>query len=176
MQEMFQLLADYNARTNEELVAIVAGKLPEEQAARGMGVYYGSILGTLNHLLVSDTLWLRRFAAQFAELAPILPALPGFPELTPQTLKDSPWPTLAAYRPVRAAVDGAIREVFRLLPPAAYPATLQYRNIRGQELRKTAWHAFLHLFHHQTHHRGQVAALLDQLAVDNDVSNLISKY
>ncbi len=176
MQEIFQLLADYNARTNAELLAIVASKLPEEQAARDLGVYYGSVLGTLNHLAVSDVTWLRRFAGQFSELAPILPGLPALPELKPQTLKDRPWPTLAAFQPVRAAVDEAIREVFRLLPPEAYRATLQYRNIRGEEQRKIAWRAFLHLFNHQTHHRGQVAALLDQLAVENDCSNLISKY
>lgn len=176
MQEIFRLLADYNARTNAELVAFLAEKLPEEQAARDLGVYYRSILGTLNHVLVSDTLWLRRFAARFPALAPILDALPVLPELTPQTLKDSPWPTLALYRPVRAAVDEAIREAFRLLTPETYPAALTYRNIRGQELRKTAWHAFLHMFNHQTHHRGQVAALLDQLAVDNDLMTLIAKY
>ncbi len=34
---------------------------------------------------------------------------------------------------------------------------------------------FLHLFNHQTHHRGQISVLLDQLGVENDYSNLISK-
>jgi uncharacterized damage-inducible protein DinB len=34
----------------------------------------------------------------------------------------------------------------------------------------------LHLFNHQTHHRGQVAALLDQTGVANDYPGIVNKY
>lgn len=31
----------------------------------------------------------------------------------------------------------------------------------------------MHFFNHQTHHRGQIAAVLDAAGIENDYSNLI---
>jgi uncharacterized damage-inducible protein DinB len=53
---------------------------------------------------------------------------------------------------------------------------LRYQDIRGKQQEKPAWRALLHFFNHQTHHRGQVSVLLDQMSVTNDFSNLIWKF
>ncbi len=173
MKELFRLLADYNAQTNAEMLGILEQRLPAEQAAKDLGSYFGSILGILNHLLISDVLWLRRFSEPFPELASLRPQLPGFKL---QSVRDVLWPGLADFQPVRSGVDGTIRRLFEILPEERYGSTLRYRNIKGVEQQKTAWRAFLHFFNHQTHHRGQVSVLLDQLSVENDYSNLIGKF
>ncbi len=173
MKELFPLLAEYNARTNVELLDILERKLPPGQVAQDAGAYYGSILGILNHILAADTVWLLRFADTFAGLAPLLPRLP---QIDLASDDDNLWPSFATYRPVREEVDRVIRDALRLLPEDAYRATLRYRNSQGEERNKLAWRAFLHLFNHQTHHRGQISVLLDQLKVENDVSNLIWKF
>jgi uncharacterized damage-inducible protein DinB len=169
MQELFDLLAEYNAKTNREMLAIL-GAQPPELAGKPAGAYHGSILGVLNHTLQADVLWLRRFAHQLPELGPVAKELPDFKL---RSLKDVVWDTLPVFQPVREKVDELLRRAVRDLPPARYPEILEYRNIKGEAQRKVIWRTLLHVFNHQTHHRGQVAALLDQFGVGNDYSNLI---
>ncbi len=169
MKELFELLAEYNEKTNRELLGILGAQAPE-LLSRPAGAYHGSVLGVLNHLLQADVLWLKRFAHQFAELGP---AAQELPELKLRGLKDVVWDSLPVLQPVREKVDGLLRRAVRELPPARFPEVLEYRNIKGEPQRKIVWRTLLHLFNHQTHHRGQVAALLDQFGVANDYSNLI---
>ena len=56
-----RLMADYNAWMNAKLCD-AARRLPDEALAADRRAYFGSIPGTLNHLVVGDTLWLKRFA------------------------------------------------------------------------------------------------------------------
>jgi len=169
MQEIFELLAEYNEKTNRAMLAILGAQAPE-LASRPAGAYHGSVLGVLNHVLQADVLWLRRFAHQLPELGFVAPELPVFKL---QSLKDVVWDSLPAFQPVREKVDGLLGRAVRGIPPVRYPEILEYRNIKGEAQRKVIWRTLLHVFNHQTHHRGQVAALLDQFGVANDYSNLI---
>jgi uncharacterized damage-inducible protein DinB len=172
MKELFQLLAEYNAKTNVEMIGILE-KLPPERLAQDAGSFYRSILGLVNHILVSDVIWLGRFAHQFPELAFVEPRLP---QLDMQKWTDIVWGSLAAYRPVRLDLDETIRQLFQRVADGSFGAELAFKNMRGVDQNKIAWRAFLHFFNHQTHHRGQVAVLLDQFQVENDYSNLIWKF
>ena len=172
MKETFVLLADYNAVTNRELLQILR-EVPEEDLSRDLGSYFASILGIMNHIVVSDVSWLERFSAALPELSVLQKELPRF-EI--KKLTDVIWPDLHSFSPVREHVDGLIGQAFQALPEERYTSTLRYNNWRGQEQEKIAWRAFLHFFNHQTHHRGQVSVLLDRLSVKNDYSNLIWKF
>jgi uncharacterized damage-inducible protein DinB len=172
MKELFQLLAEYNAKTNVEMIEILE-KLPPERLAQEVGSFYGSILGLVNHILVSDVIWLGRFANQFSELEFVKPRLPV---LNLRKWTDIVWDSLATYRPVRLGMDETIRQVFRTASDDICKAELSFKNIKGADQKKVTWRAFLHFFNHQTHHRGQVAVLLDQFKVENDYSNLIWKF
>jgi uncharacterized damage-inducible protein DinB len=172
MKDLFELLAEYNEKTNREMLGILGAQAPE-LLSRPAGAYHGSILGVLNHLLQADVSWLQCFTHQLPELGFVPPALPDFKL---RSLKDVVWDSLPAFQPVREKVDELLRRAMREIPPARYPEILEYRNIKGEAQRKVIWHALLHVFNHQTHHRGQVAALLDQYGVENDYSNLIWKF
>ena len=169
MQEIFQLLAEYNRTTDREMLGIL-GAQPPELLSRPAGAYHGSILGVLNHLLQADVVWLRRFAHQLPELGPVAKELPDFKL---RSLKDVVWDSLAVFQPVREKTDELLERAVQAIAPARYPEFLEYRNIKGEPQRKVLWRTLLHLFNHQTHHRGQVAALLDQFGIENDYSNLI---
>jgi uncharacterized damage-inducible protein DinB len=172
VKDAFVLLSGYNAVTNRELLEILRG-VPQEDLTRDLGSYFASILGIVNHVLVSDVSWLGRFSAAIPELSELSKELPAF-EL--RKLTDVVWPDLKSFSPVRERVDGVIVRAFQALPEERYTEVLRYRNWRGQEQEKLAWRAFLHFFNHQTHHRGQVSVLLDRLSVKNDYSNLIWKF
>ena len=61
--ENFQQLADYNRWANLRLYG-AALDLPEQQYRRAIGVFFGSLHGTLNHLLVTDRIWMKRLTGQ----------------------------------------------------------------------------------------------------------------
>jgi uncharacterized damage-inducible protein DinB len=62
-KENFQLFAQYNQWMNEKLFA-AAAQLTEDDLRQDKGTFFASVLGTLNHLMVGDILWLRRFATE----------------------------------------------------------------------------------------------------------------
>ena len=55
------LLARYNQWMNDKLYR-TAAQLSADQLAQDRAAFFGSILGTLNHLLVGDIMWLQRLA------------------------------------------------------------------------------------------------------------------
>jgi len=57
----FELMAEYNQWINIQFYQ-AAAKLPQKKLDENMGAYFDSINGTLNHILVGDILWLKRFA------------------------------------------------------------------------------------------------------------------
>jgi uncharacterized damage-inducible protein DinB len=172
MKNLFQLLSKYNAQTNAEMIGILE-QLTAEQIAADVHSYYGSILGLLNHILVSDVLWLKRFCKQFPEVAVIKPKLPTFKM---EGWKDIIWPSLAALKPIQTAVDEAMQQACELLSEKQYNSVMEYKNWDGKDLQKVSWLVFLQMFNHQTHHRGQIALILDQMSVDNDYSGIIGKF
>src|SRR5215813_5982884 len=61
--ENFKQLADYNHWANRRLYA-AALELPDERYRRPVGVFFGSLHGTLNHLLLTDRVWLKRLTGE----------------------------------------------------------------------------------------------------------------
>lgn len=167
----YRFLARYNAWFNERLYA-ACEQLPDAERTRERGAFFGSIHGTLNHILWGDKLWLSRFAAQetrFAALTPQLVQLPA--EAVHATLLHADWNGLKAER---ARLDTAI-EAWVAQMPAEFPlSTMRYANTKGVKREHPAWKALTHFFNHQTHHRGQVTTLLMQAGVDPGMTDLIS--
>src|SRR4030042_3185001 len=172
MKELFQLLSKYNAQTNAEMMGILE-KLAPEQITRDVRSFYGSILGLLNHILVSDVFGIKRFFKQFPELEQIRPKLPTF---RMEGWKDIIWPSLAALKPIRTAVDEALKQACELLTEKQYASVLTYKNWDGKTMQKPSWLVLIHMFNHQTHNRGKIALILDQMAVANDYSGILEKF
>ena len=172
MKELFQLLSKYNAQTTAEMMGILE-KLSPEQITKDVHSFYGSILGLLNHILVSDVFGIKRFCKQFPELEQIKAKLPTF---RMEGWKDIIWPSLAVLKPIRTAVDEALKQACELLTEKQYASVLTYKNWDGKTMQKPSWLVLIHMFNHQTHNRGQIAVILDQMGVDNDYSGIIEKF
>ena len=61
--ENFRQLADYNHWANRRLYG-AALAMPDEAYRRRTGVFFGSLHGTLNHLLLTDRVWLKRLTGE----------------------------------------------------------------------------------------------------------------
>ncbi len=152
------LMAEYNAWMNGKLYEAVA-RLPAEEIVRERGAFFGSILGTLNHLAVADTIWLKRLAEHPARHAALEP-LRGTP--MPQRLDEPLSEDFSGLRAQRERMDAVIREWAAALTEADLATPLRYVNLRGQAFVYDTFALLMHFFNHQTHHRGQVHAMLTQ--------------
>ncbi|SHH66092.1 DinB family protein [Massilia sp. CF038] len=163
------LLASYNRWMNEKLYAAAAA-LPQQALEQDRGAFFGSIIGTLNHIVAGDTIWLKRFAALADHAVPLAPVLALS---TPPALATIFSTELALLAPHRAMLDGVIEAWVATLDAAALDATLHYQNSKGVVGDKRLGSVLLHFFNHQTHHRGQASTLLSQAGVDIGVTDLL---
>lgn len=146
------------------------------------GAFFGSILGTMNHLVLGDTLWLQRFALLAnsnnagAESHPTPhPALASVSQLPkPKTLNAILFTDLAALRQRRMLLDAAISSWVAALTDDDLAQNMLYTNMLGTPQCKHMGSLLLHFFNHQTHHRGQVTTLLTQAGVDIGVTDLVA--
>jgi len=171
LRENYRFLARYNRWMNDKLVA-AASQLTPQQRSADRGAFFGSVHGTLNHLLWGDRLWLARFADQGVPFASLSPALLHLPAgASHGTIVHAQWDELVT---ARAALDAVI-EAWCQEMPADFPSrTMRYANTRGVQRAHPMWQALTHFFNHQTHHRGQLTTLLMQAGVDPGVTDLIA--
>ncbi len=147
----YRWLARYNAWFNERLYDACEG-LADAQRREHRGAFFGSVHGTLNHVLWGDRMWLGRLAAQ-----------PGAPEVPAEVLQ---LPAAAVYgtelyadwsqlRQARRALDASIEAFVAAFPPDFALSTMRYANTRGVQREHPMWQALTHFFNHQTHHRAR---------------------
>lgn len=162
------LLASYNAAMNSKLYA-AAATLPKEELAADRGAFFGSLLGTLNHLVAGDTVWLRRFMGHPSSFAS-LSAMRNI--AAPAGLAHRYSDDLDALLAHRVRLDAIIAALAAEVSDNDLAQPLAYKNARG-ECRMQFGSLLLHLFNHQTHHRGQASTLLSQAGVDLGVTDLL---
>ena len=154
LKSYFAMLAGYNRWANERLYE-TAAKLPDADYRAKRGAFFGSLHGTLNHLLVADQIWMRRFTGA-GQQPPSLDAI----------LHDD----FESLREARRKEDTLICRYVDRLSDADLAATLRYRTVvRPQTIEQTLAPALDHFFNHQTHHRGQAHVLLTGI-IGNDAT------
>lgn len=164
------LLARYNEWINARLYQS-AEKLTAAELALDRHAFFGSIIGTLNHIVVGDTIWLSRFAthpARHAALDPIRQA-----EI-PSTLSAVVFTDIASLHRHRQQLDQIINRWVAQLTEDDLAHTLHYKNMKGVAGAKNFASLVLHFFNHQTHHRGQATTLLMQAGQDVGVTDLLT--
>ncbi len=169
MKSNVELMAAYNQRMNISVYS-GAATLSAEALNLDRKAYFGSIMGTLNHIFVGDVVWLKRFAGHpepFSALAAVR-AMP-----MPNSLSLQIHEKLDALSQARQALDDIIIQFSNELTEAALSSQLSAHNFEGQPFTKHMGSLVQHFFNHQTHHRGQVSTLLSQAGVDIGVTDLL---
>ncbi len=168
MKEYVELMTSYNARTNEALYGILA-KLPEEAFSRNAGSYFGSIRGVLSHVYNADHNWLVRVRRAF----PHYRAVAGAEFAAPLPLSTPQFADFTTLHERRLALDAAYLRLSSELLEADLSKPFEYTTTEGSQRRFIFWQVLVHAFNHQTHHRGQVAEILDEMKIENDYSNVV---
>jgi len=138
-------MAHYNRWANARLYA-ACGALPPGDFDRPRPSFFGSIMATLNHILVGDSIWFGRFTGN-------LPA--GVTQLNQILHSD-----FAALKAAREAKDAEIVAFAEAMTLERLNGTFSYTNTRNQSFTDPLFPPLMHFFNHQAHHRGQVHGLL----------------
>src|ERR1700761_9206637 len=115
----FDQLAAYNRWANKRLYTDAAS-LPDDARKRPAGLFFGSVHGTLNHLLVADYIWMRRFTGDGPQ-----------PERLSQILHED-------FSDLRVAREHEDDRIFEFVTGLAhYDREISYRNSSGKEFQQS---------------------------------------
>ena len=153
-----QTMARYNAWQNQWMFAAVDA-LDDAAREADRGLFWGSIRATLSHLMWGDLMWMSRFDGGAAPTRAL-----------GDTGDAYAWPDLMAGRP---RLDARIAAWAWSTAQADLDGSLTwYSGAMGREMSKPYAMCVVHVFNHQTHHRGQVHAALTALGVRTDDTDI----
>ena len=144
MRDHFVELARYNRWANARLYE-AAFKIEDSDYRRDVGAFFKSLHGTLNHILLTDRLWLKRLTGEGEH-----------PERLDAMLYDSRTELAAA----RADEDDRICDIVTSRDESEFSETVSYKTTSGRDFEQQLSDILTHLFNHQTHHRGQAHTIL----------------
>mgnify|MGYP002629748643 CR=1 FL=1 len=148
MKERYRMFAGYNSWCNERLYD-AASKVSDADYRADRGVFFKSLHGTLNHLLVGDRIWMKRFT--------------GVGEL-PDSLDAILFDNFEVLRAARRTQDVLISRYIGGLDNERLNGSIRYRTfVKPQTIEQALAPALDHFFNHQAHHRGQAHALLSAM-------------
>jgi uncharacterized damage-inducible protein DinB len=146
--DFVRTMASYNSWQNENLYSAASGLAAEDRRA-DRGAFFGSIFATLNHLLWGDRIWMARLADGNQ---------PGATDIAGSVDECANWDELTA---ARTAMDAIIKAWSHTVTTADLSADLSwFSGAIDAQVSKPKWFVVTHVFNHQTHHRGQVHAML----------------
>ena len=172
MIENYLLLAKYSKWINQKIY-LLAETLSDAERKTNHKAFFGSIHNSLNHLIVTDKVWLGRFASQgiiFPDLKPDILEIEGGIKSLDQIVYDD----FEQLKLHRFAMDEAIENWITTMPADFPTNNMIYTNMKGIKREHPVWHALTHFFNHQTHHRGQISTIFSQLDLDLGVTDLIA--
>jgi len=170
MKNQFELLAKYNQKMNQNIYT-VCHSLNEFEMRKHRGAFFGSIINTLNHILVGDIIWLKRIANQYNQLN-CLSEINSFD--TPNSLSQILFDDFSILEQARLYIDSVFISLIAELNDNQLTSNMQYQNINEETFNQSLCDVLLHIFNHQTHHRGQVSTLLSQNDMDYGCTDLIT--
>ena len=159
LREQLQTMARYNLWATRQLYRHIDA-LPEAEYRRNLGLFFKSVHGTLNHLLVGEhELWRRRFAEGASPV----------------------WALDAEVEPDRARLrerllEGALAwlALLEVWPEERLQGELAYRRVAGPWVSLPFAATLAHVFNHGTHHRGQITAALTALGQPGPELDLVT--
>lgn len=145
MKQHFMMFAAYNQWANGRIYD-AAGDLNDEEFNRNVGAFFGSMMGTLNHLLTADRIWMKRFTGEGD---------------APASLDAIMHRALPVLRMAREAEDRRIIDWVGGLSDKALSGRFTYMTVSDMRtVSQRLAPALAHVFNHQTHHRGRAHAIL----------------
>jgi len=157
--DLVRLMAAYNHWQNTSLYD-AASSLTDAERKQDCGAFFGSIHATLAHIVWADQIWLSRFGGCDAPEGGIASSVSRFED----------WPDLVS---IRQIVDTQISDWATGLTDADLAGDFAwFSGAKQADTTRPVWILVQHMFNHQTHHRGQVHAMLTRTGARPDDTDL----
>ena len=150
---------DYTYWANARYLSVAEG-LSGEDLHRSQGHSWDSVHSVLVHMMSSETVWLRRWRGE----APMA-------HLDPRDFS-----TLAVIRDHWGGVEREMREFVARQTEDTLAAPVSYANFRGETFRVPLWQMLMHVPNHETHHRGELAAMFALMNVAHPEEEVIQYF
>jgi len=148
----FTRLARYHAWATERLLDSALQSMSDDEWFRDRGLFFGSVHGTVSHLLVTDGIWWSRFALGESPRT----ALNAVPHAQREPLVDALRSAVPRWQPWAAE-----------LTAERFDDELRYTRGNGEPVRLPFTPTLGHVFNHATHHRGQLTAALTTMGLES---------
>jgi Uncharacterized protein conserved in bacteria len=168
MKDILQKYAKYNIAANLNMNSIIESSKPDIRILNSNG-YYKNIEEILIHILDVDISWLSILKIYFPNSALRNDTIREMTEdESIQMFSDR-----AVYRETRTTVDLLLKQLCDELSDDDWEKRIEYVGKGNKDTKRKVWEIIIHIFNHQTHHRGQISQILDEHGIENDYSNII---
>jgi uncharacterized damage-inducible protein DinB len=138
----------------------VAESLTEEQLHRLQGHSWGDVHATLVHMMSSEWVWLQRWHGTSPKAH----------------LDKADYHTLAILKARWGEVEAEMRAFIEAQSDASLQSAITYSNFRGETFHVPQWEMLVHVANHETHHRGELAAMYALMGVDHPEEEMIQYF
>ncbi len=150
---------DYTYWANQRYFAVAEG-LSEEQLFREQGHSWGNVHGILVHMMSSEWVWFQRWHGTSPK----------------GHLDAAEYPTLGELKKRWSEVEADMRAFIDGQTDASLQAPLTYSNFRGETFHVPLWQMLVHVVNHETHHRGELAAVYALMDVQHPEDEMIQYF
>lgn len=171
MIESLQLFAEYNRAANEKLRRVLWDLDNRDVITEDAGAYYGSILGILNHIAVSELRVLQQLRQARDDFESLEREIIAF---TFSSFHQKLYSSVEEWAAARAEIDSLMITLAEELSPQDARSRFTLTSYSGRNRTVGIGEMLFHLFNHATHHRGQVSQILDSRNVPHDFSSFVA--
>ena len=169
MMEQFLLLAKYNRWMNQSIYKTCLA-MGQDNVDKNQDSFFPSISKTLNHLLLGDLVWLYRCSGDKG----VMKFVDGDGhDFKIKSLNQVVFSKLEELWEKRQGIDNDIVKYVESLNADQVNESVEYRSTDGCLHTKDLGTILTHWFNHQTHHRGQITALIHQQGYEFGTTDLI---
>lgn len=159
IKEYLQHLYDYNYWANHRYLKAAAG-LTEEQLNHKQGHSWDSVYRVLLHMLSSEWMWLERWNGKSPQLF----------------LEPKDYPMLTSIQKYWSELEPRMRGFVSAQTEESLQNEISYTNTRGETYHLPLWQMMAHLPNHNTHHRGELAAMFALMNMPHPEEEVIQYF
>ncbi len=159
LKEYLETLYEYNFWANHRYFTVAEG-LNEEQLHREQGHSWGSLQAMFVHMLSSEWVWLQRWHGS-----------------SPRGhLNPADFPALSSIKERWSKQEDELRAFIGSQTEDSLRSVITYSNLSGQTFSVPLWQMLAHLANHETHHRGELAAMFALMDVPHPEEEMIQYF
>jgi uncharacterized damage-inducible protein DinB len=158
-KQYLQQVYDYTYWANHRYFVVAEG-LTDEQLHRMQGHSWGDVHALLVHMLSSEWVWLQRWNGSSPK----------------GHLNKDDFPTLDALRVRWTEQEAEMRAFIRAQTDESLEAVITYANFSGETFHVPMWQMLMHVANHETHHRGELAAMFALMDVPHPEEEVIQYF